>query len=261
MSVTPAGADTTTMRGRRARLDDLHDAPERGRVGQRRAAELVNLDAEPAGVREDLLRAHVDEGVSGSRGGGPARLDRAPSREVRNPRRVPRTVRGGGPARLDRAPSREVRNPRRVPRTNVSGGTLARFRVRYVSRHVTLYLSLHLRLRGRVRARRDHLQVPEVRRPPRGRPRHGGAQDPQRRRLDEAVRRALHAHVVALRLGRLGQEGVGPAARARRERRLDAARAARTCSGPSATGASSASTISGSSSAATRTPARSRTSA
>ena len=74
-------------------------------------------------------------------------------------------------------------------------------------------LSLHRRLRRRLPARRGHLPLPDLRRPARGRARPRGAADAQRGRVDEAVRRALQAHALALRLGRLGQEGVGRAAR------------------------------------------------
>ena len=48
------------------------------------------------------------------------------------------------------------------------------------------------------------------------------AQDPQRGLLDQALRRTLPAHHLAVRLGRVGQEGVGRSPHvARRERRLD----------------------------------------
>ena len=60
-----------------------------------------------------------------------------------------------------------------------------------------------------------------MRRPARGRARPRGAQGPQRGVLDQAVRRALPAHDLALRLGRVGQEGVGAAPHRRRERRVD----------------------------------------
>ena len=88
--------------------------------------------------------------------------------------------------------------------------------------HVPLRLPLHRRLRRRLSAGRGHLQVPEMRRPARGRARHRGAQVPQRGLMDQAVRRALPAHHLALRLGRVGQEGVGAAPRRGRKRRVDA---------------------------------------
>ncbi len=106
----------------------------------------------------------------------------------------------------------------------------------------------------RVSADAAHLPLPDLRRPPSGRARHRGSARPQRRRVDEALRRPLHAHAVALRLGRLGQARVGRAARCPTTASCRPARAARTSSGPSASAARSGCATCGSSCAATRTP-------
>ena len=66
-----------------------------------------------------------------------------------------------------------------------------------------------------------HLPLPHVRRPARGRPRHGGAPRSERHGVDEALRRPLDAHAVAVRLGRVGQARVGGPDGARRVHRLD----------------------------------------
>src|SRR6185312_1773894 len=61
-----------------------------------------------------------------SRRGEGGFADGAPSREVRNPSRVPRFSRRGEGGFADGAPSREVRNPSRVPRLSRSDEVGAR---------------------------------------------------------------------------------------------------------------------------------------
>ncbi len=74
------------------RLDDLHDPPKRSRICQRRAAELVNLDAQLPGVRKDLLRAHVGRRCIRIAWGRASSAGPSPSREARNPSGVPTTI-------------------------------------------------------------------------------------------------------------------------------------------------------------------------
>ena len=79
-------------------------------------------------------------------------------------------------------------------------------------------------------ARRGHLPLPEVRRPARGRARPRGARDAQRRRVDEAVRRALPRTTWPYGSGVWGKkEWVAPHARTTRTS-CRCSRAARTCS-------------------------------
>ena len=66
-------------------------------------------------------------------------------------------------------------------------------------------------LRGIVRGHFGARSLPHLRRPARGRARSRGPARPQRRGVDEALRRALQAHALAVRLGRVGQARVGRA--------------------------------------------------
>ena len=63
--------------------------------------------------------------------------------------------------------------------------------------------------------------LPHLRRSPRGRARPGGAEGSRAVGVDAAVRRPLQAHHLALRLGGVGQEGVGAPEPARPVHRLD----------------------------------------
>ena len=63
--------------------------------------------------------------------------------------------------------------------------------------------------------------MPHLRGPARGPARPGGAPVAVGRRLDPALRRALSPQHVPLRLGRVGQEGVGAALHRQREHRVD----------------------------------------
>ena len=80
---------------------------------------------------------------------------------------------------------------------------------------------VHQRLPRAVRPPRGHLPLPHLRRPPRGPARHGGAPVAVGRGVDAALRRALPPQHLPLRLGRLGQEGVGGALHRQREHRVD----------------------------------------
>ena len=131
------------------------------------------------------------------------------------------------------------------------------------TRELRRLVPVHQRLPGALLAGRGHLPLPEA---------CGGllevAHDvdalpaaQRRRRGCSSSTSACDANTLALRLRRLGQEGVGAARCSTTRTSCRCTRAARTSSGPSATASSSASPTCGSSSAATRTPARSRTSA
>ena len=74
---------------------------------------------------------------------------------------------------------------------------------------------------GQFEPPRGHLPLPHLRRPPRGPARHGRAAVALGRRLDPALRRPLPPEHLSLRLGRLGQEGVGGALHRQREHRVD----------------------------------------
>ena len=91
------------------------------------------------------------------------------------------------------------------------------------SRHDQLprRLSLHRRVPRRSSDLAADLPLPHVRAAAAGRARHRGAAAPQPGRVDAPLRRSLQAHRVAVRLGRLGQEGVDLSRDPRRERRLD----------------------------------------
>ena len=127
-------------------------------------------------------------------------------------------------------------------------------------RAISGLVPLHQRRARPVVSRRGALPLPHVRRPARGRARPRRAAGTQPGGVDEAVRRPLQAHRVAVRQRRVGQEGMGRAAARRRRTSSAWTRAAPTCSGPIATAKRSASTTCGSSCAATATPAASKTS-
>ena len=68
------------------------------------------------------------------------------------------------------------------------------------------------------------LPLPHLRRPAAGQPRHGGAAGEESGRVDAALRRSLQAHELAVRLRRVGQEGMDLSRSSRRKRRLDGRR-------------------------------------
>ena len=83
---------------------------------------------------------------------------------------------------------------------------------------------MHRRVSGRIRARAADLSLPCVRRSARSGARSWRASRAFGRRLEEAVRRSLQAHGMAVWVRRVGQERVGVPRRPRRKHRVDGRR-------------------------------------